>query len=153
MSYHTVIIVGRLGRDPELRYTPTGQAVCSLSVATDRSYTNREGQRVSQTTWFRVSVWGKQAETVNQFLQKGRQVLVEGRLNSDESGNPRTFSRQDGSVGASYELYANTVRFLGSRGDTAGGNAAASGGGTQAATTTSSDFDFGDFNDDDFIDF
>lgn len=151
MSYHTIILVGRLGRDPELRYTPTGQAVCSLNIATDRSYTNRDGQRVSQTTWFRVSVWGKQAETTNQYLQKGRMVLVEGHLNSDESGNPRTFTRQDGSVGASYEVTAMTVRFIGGRGDTAGGGNA--GGGTQGATTTSSDFDFGDFNDDDFIDF
>jgi single-strand DNA-binding protein len=78
-------------------------------------------------------------------------VLVEGHLNSDDSGNPRTFTRQDGSAGASYEVTANTVRFLGGRGDTAGGGNA--GGGAQGATTTSSDFDFGDFNDDDFIDF
>jgi len=151
MSYHTIIVVGRLGRDPELRFTPSGQAVCNLSVATDHSYTSRDGQRVSQTTWFRVTVWGKQAETVNQFLAKGRQVLVEGRLNSDENGGPRVWTRQDGTPSASYEITANTVRFLGSKSD----SQQSSGGGSNnsAATTTSSDFDFGDVGDDDFIDF
>lgn len=150
MSYHTIILVGRLGRDPELRFTPTGQAVCNLSVATDHSYTGRDGQRVTQTTWFRVTVWGKQAETVNQYLAKGRQVLVEGRLSPDQNGGPRVWTRQDGTPTASYEMTATTVRFLGGRGDTASGGG---GGNDAAATTTSSDFDFGDVGDDDFIDF
>ena len=149
MSYHTIILVGRLGRDPELRFTPTGQAVCNLSVATDHSYTGRDGQRVTQTTWFRVTVWGKQAETVNQYLAKGRQVLVEGRLSPDQNGGPRVWTRQDGTPTASYEMTATTVRFLGGRGD----NAPSGGGNDAAATTTSSDFDFGDVGDDDFIDF
>jgi single-strand DNA-binding protein len=82
--FHKVILVGNLGRDPEMRYTPGGQAVCTLSVATNRTWT-RDGEQQKETTWFRVTVWGKQAESVNQFLKKGRQVLVEGRLNPDEN--------------------------------------------------------------------
>lgn len=151
MSYHTVIVVGRLGRDPELRYTPTGQAVCNLSLATDNSYTDRNGQRISKTIWFRVTVWGKQAETVNQYLSKGRQILVEGRMNPDENGGPRIWTRQDGTPAASYEITARTVRFLGGRNDTQ----APSDGGSDnpAVTTTNTDFDFGDLSDDDFLDF
>lgn len=152
MTYHTIIIVGRLGRDPELRYTPTGQAVCNLSLASDSSYV-KDGQRVSQTTWFRVTVWGKQAETVSQYLQKGRMVLVEGRMNPDSNGGPRVWTRQDGTAASSYEVNATTVRFLGGRGDGAPGAAGGGAATTEGATTTSSDFDFGDFNDDDFIDF
>ena len=149
MSYHTIILVGRLGRDPELRFTPTGQAVCNLSVATDHSYTGRDGQRVTQTTWFRVTVWGKQAETVNQYLAKGREVLVEGRMNPDDNVGPRIWTRQDGTPAASYEITAQTVRFLGGRGDSSG----SSGGDSSGATVTNTDFDFGDLNDDDFLDF
>jgi single-strand DNA-binding protein len=116
MSYHTVIIVGNLGRDPEMRYTPNGSAVTSLNVATNRTYTDNAGQKVKETTWFRVSVWGKQAENVNNYLKKGSMVLVEGELRPDkETGNPRIFSRNDGSSGASYEINARTVRFLSSR--------------------------------------
>ncbi|MBN2047199.1 MAG: single-stranded DNA-binding protein [Anaerolineaceae bacterium] len=129
MSYHTIIIVGRLGRDPELRYTASGQAVCNFPVATDYTYTNRDGSRVSETTWFRVSVWGKQAETTNQYLQKGRQVLVEGRLRGDENGSPRVWTRQDGTPAASFEITANTIRFLGSRGDNDSGQSSSSGSG------------------------
>jgi single-strand DNA-binding protein len=149
MSYHTIIIVGRLGRDPELRYTSTGQAVCTLNVATDNSFTNRDGTRVDRTVWFRVTVWGKQAETVNQYLQKGRQVLVEGRMNGDESGNPRVWTRQDGTPAASFEVTASVVRFLGGRGDTA----STPSDDNSAVTTSNTDFDFGDLSDDDFLDF
>jgi single-strand DNA-binding protein len=113
MSYHTVIIVGNLGKDPEMRYTPNGSAVTSLNVATNRTYTDGSGQKVKETTWFRVSVWGKQAESVNNYLKKGSMVLVEGELRPDkETGNPRTFTRSDGTSGASYEINARTVRFL-----------------------------------------
>jgi len=113
MSFHTIIIVGNLGRDPEMRYAPNGNAVTSLSVASNRQYTDSSGQKVKETTWFRVSVWGKQAESVNTYLQKGSSVLVEGELRPDkETGNPRTFTRSDGSIGTSYEVTARTVRFL-----------------------------------------
>jgi single-strand DNA-binding protein len=117
MSFHTIIIVGNLGRDPEMRYAPNGNAVTSLSVASNRQYTDSSGQKVKETTWFRVSVWGKQAESVNTYLQKGSSVLVEGELRPDkETGNPRTFTRSDGSIGTSYEVTARTVRFLSTKG-------------------------------------
>lgn len=115
--YQKVIIIGRLGRDPEMRYMSDGTAVTNFNVATNRSWTDQaSGQRRDETTWFRVSVWGRQAETTNEYLAKGRQVLVEGRMNSDpETGGPRIFNRQDGTVGASYEIRAFNVRFLGGR--------------------------------------
>ncbi len=111
--YQKVIIVGRLGQDPEMRYTPSGQPVTSFSVATDRRWTDQAGQQQERTTWFRVSVWGKQAESCNQYLVKGQQVLVEGQMNPDpETGRPKIWTRQDGTSGASYELTAYTVKFL-----------------------------------------
>jgi single-strand DNA-binding protein len=118
--YHKVVLVGNVGRDPELRYTPSGQAVTNLSVATNRSYKNSSDETVEETIWFRVTCWGRMAETVNQYVKKGRQVLVEGRLIGDESGNPKIWNRQDGTPGASFEINAQTVRFLGGR--PAGGN-------------------------------
>jgi single-strand DNA-binding protein len=115
--YHTIIIVGNLGRDPEMRYTPSGQAVTNLSVATNRQYTGSDGTPIKETIWFRVSVWGKQAETCNQYLRKGSKVLVEGRLTPDpKTGGPRIWQGQNG-PGASFEISASTVRFLSSRGE------------------------------------
>jgi single-strand DNA-binding protein len=113
--YHNIIIAGHLGRDPEMKYTPTGQTVTSLSVAVSDDYNSKEGERVKRTIWFRVNAWGKLAETCNEYLAKGRKVLVEGRLVADQNGNPRTFQRQDGSTGASFEITAKTVRFLSDR--------------------------------------
>lgn len=118
MSFQTVILVGNLGRDPEMRYTPSGQAVTSFSVATNRQYTNNNGETVKETIWFRISVWGKMAETCNQYLKKGAKVLVEGRLTADAStGGPRIWTGQDGQPRASFEVSAATVRFLSSRGE------------------------------------
>lgn len=118
MSYHTIILAGNLGRDPEMRYTPGGQAVTNFSVAVNDNYTNNSGERVDRTIWFRVTTWGKQAEICNQYLKKGRKVLVEGRLVVDPStGGPRIWNRQDGSPAASYEVNASLVRFLSSRGE------------------------------------
>jgi single-strand DNA-binding protein len=117
--YHTIIIVGNVGRDPEMRYSPNGQAVTSFSVATSRQY-EKDGQQVKETIWFRVSAWGKQAETCNTYLKKGSKVLVEGRLTADPAtGGPRVFTRQDGTTGSSFEISAATVRFLSSRGEDA----------------------------------
>jgi single-strand DNA-binding protein len=121
--FHKVILVGNLGRDPEMRYTPSGQAVTNLNVATNRTYTDNAGNQVKQTVWFRVSVWGKQAESAHQYLRKGRQVLVEGRLNPDDNGNPRIWNAQDGTPRASFEVTAETVRFLGGPGGEAGAGA------------------------------
>jgi single-strand DNA-binding protein len=117
--FHKVILVGNLGRDPEMRYTPGGQAVTTLSVATNRTW-NRDGEQQKETVWFRVTVWGRQAESVNQYLRKGRSILVEGRLNPDENGNPRVWTGNDGQARASFEVTAQTIKFLGGRGDAAG---------------------------------
>jgi len=131
--YSTVIIVGNVGRDPEMRYTPSGQAVTSFSVATNRQYTSNNGETVKETTWFRVSAWGKQAETCNQYLRKGSKVLVEGRLTSDPAtGGPRIWTGQDGSPRASFEISAGTVRFLSSRSE---GEAGAAPAGEEAGFT------------------
>ena len=111
--YQKVIIVGNLGRPPEMRFTPSGQAVTNLNVATNNQYTNAQGERVKETTWWRVSVWGKQAESCNQYLQKGSSVLIEGRMNPDENtGGPKLWKKQDDSMGANYDMTAQTVRFL-----------------------------------------
>lgn len=111
--FQQLMIVGYLGNDPVMRFTPSGQAVTSFSVATSRSYSNNAGEKIDETTWFRVSVWGAQAESCNQYLSKGRPVLVIGRLRPDpQSGGPRVFTRKDGSTGASFEVNALNVRFL-----------------------------------------
>ena len=117
MSFHTVILIGNLGRDPEMRYTPSGQPVTSFSVASNRSYTGSNGEKVDETIWFRVTAWGKLAETCNQYLHKGSKVLVEGRLQPDKNGGPRIWQKQDGTSGASFEVTAGTVRFLSTRGE------------------------------------
>ncbi len=123
--YQNLIIVGNLGRDPEMRYTPSGQAVTNFNVATNRKYTASDGNQVNETTWFRVSTWGKTAEVCNQYLKKGSKVLVEGRLNPDPStGGPRVWTRQDGTSAASFELTANQVRFLSTRFEDEGADSA-----------------------------
>ena len=120
--FQQITIVGYLGRDPEMRFTPSGQAVTSFSIATNRSYTNNSGQKVDETTWFRISVWGAQAESCNQYLKKGSAVLVVGRLRPDpQTGSPRVYTRKDGSTGASFEVNALNVRFLPSGGGGGGG--------------------------------
>ena len=115
--YHKIVIVGHLGRDPEIRYTADGTPVTNFSVASSRRWNRSDGTQVDETVWFRVSAWRRLAETCNQFLQKGRLVLVEGRLQPDERGNPRVFTRSDGTTGASYEVTAVVVKFLGGRGE------------------------------------
>jgi single-strand DNA-binding protein len=116
--YQKIIIIGNLGRDPEMKYLSSGDPFTSFSVAVNDQFINQSGQKVKSTTWFRVSVFGKQAENVNQYLKKGSKVLVDGRLTSDnETGGPRLWKRQDGSISASFEIKANTVQFLSSRMD------------------------------------
>ena len=115
--FQTTILIGNLGKEPEMRYTSTGQPVTTLSVATNRRYNDANGQSQNETTWFRVSVWGKQAEPCNQYLHKGSRVVVEGRLTPDpETGGPHIWE-SNGKVGASYEVTASTVRFLSARED------------------------------------
>ncbi|MDX2043074.1 MAG: single-stranded DNA-binding protein [Acidobacteriota bacterium] len=109
MSFNKITIIGYLGRDPELRYTPQGTAVCKMSVATTERRKNSIGESEEHTTWFRVTVWGRQAELANEYLGKGRQVYVEGRLRleeyADREGNPRI----------SAEVTATDIQFLGTR--------------------------------------
>ena len=115
--YHKVIIVGNLGRDPEMRYTPDGTPVTEFSVATNYRWKRQDGTQVDETTWFRVTAWRQLAELCNQYLSKGRQVLIEGRLKPDETGGPRVWTGNDGQARASYEVRALTVRFIGGRGE------------------------------------
>jgi single-strand DNA-binding protein len=115
--FHTIILAGNLGRDPEMRYTQSGQAVTNFSVAVNDSYTNNSGERIERTLWFRVTTWGKLAETCNNYLKKGRKVLVEGRIVADPAtGGPKVWEGESGPR-ASFEISASTVRFLSSRAD------------------------------------
>lgn len=138
--YQKLIIVGNLGSDPEMKYMPDGQAVTNLSVACNRRWNDRvTGQQQEEVTWFRVSVWGRQAEAANQYLEKGRQVLIEGRLRPDpNTGGPRLWTRNDGTVGASFKVVADRVQFLGGN-----GNGSAKGNG-HAGTTTQPDYEEAD---------
>lgn len=114
--YHKVIIAGHLGTDPEMRYTPEGTPVTSFRMASNIRHRDAGGEPREETIWFRVSVFGRQAEIANQHLQKGRAVLVEGRLRPDpETGGPRIFRRSDGTAGAVYEVRADRIVFLGPR--------------------------------------
>lgn len=117
--FQQLTLVGNLGSDPEMRYMSDGQAVTNFSLACNRRWNDRiTGQPQEEVTWFRVSVWGGQAEAVNQYLRKGRQVLVQGRLRPDpKTGSPSLWTRSDGSVGASFEVVASQVQFLGSNGN------------------------------------
>jgi single-strand DNA-binding protein len=101
-----IMIIGNLGRDPEMRYTPSGNSVTSFSVATNRTYTTSEGERRDETEWFNVSAWNKLAEQCNQFLTKGRRVYVEGRLKS------RSYEGRDGKTRFVNEITAGHVLFL-----------------------------------------
>lgn len=124
--YSKHVLVGYLGRDPEMRYTPNGQAVCSFSVAVSRKWTDAQGQPHDETTWYKVSTWGKLAETCNQYLTKGQMVLVEGdRIKLD------AYTNREGQPTASVELTAQTVKFLGRREGGAGGQGQGTGGGRQ----------------------
>lgn len=110
--YQKTIVVGHLGRDPEMRYTPDGTPVTSFSIATTRKWTNSEGQQQEKTTWFRVTAWRKLAETCNQYLSKGRLVLVEGDIDVSAWSD-----KTSGEARATLELQARTVKFLGGRGE------------------------------------
>ena len=111
--YQKLTIVGNLGKPPEMRYLPNGTAVTDMSVATNRVY-YKDQQKITETAWFRVSVFGKQAESCNQYLDKGSRVLVEGYLRADDDGNPRVWTRNDGTPAASFEMTAQNVTFLSS---------------------------------------
>ena len=116
--YQMLTIIGRLGKDPELRYTPTGTPVCTFNVATDRVWNNDQGVRQEETTWHRVTTWRKQAEICAQYLTKGSMVLVTGTVKA------QGFTSRDGQASASLEINADQVKFLST--NNANANAAAS---------------------------
>jgi single-strand DNA-binding protein len=113
MSFNKIIICGNLGRDPELRYTAQGTPVCSFSMATNERRKDRNGEMQDHTTWFRITLWNRLAETASQYLQKGRQVYIEGRLRVEE------YTDRDGKPRHSLEVFATDMQFIGSRGDEA----------------------------------
>jgi single-strand DNA-binding protein len=127
-SFNKITIVGYLGRDPQIRYTPQGTAVCDFSIATsERRGGGADAQDI--TTWFKITVWGKQAETANQYLAKGRQVYIEGRLRQEE------YTDREGLKRTSLTVNASDVQFLTPKGNDEGGSNYAprqSGGGSSA---------------------
>ena len=110
MSFNKIILVGNLGRDPELRYTAQGTPVCSFSMATNERRKDRNGEMQDHTTWFRITLWNRLAETASQYLQKGKQVYIEGRLRVEE------YIDRDGKPRHSLEVFATDMQFIGSRG-------------------------------------
>jgi single-strand DNA-binding protein len=142
--YHKVTIIGNLGKDPEMRYTPSGQQVTSFNVATSEKWTGQDGNAQERTIWWRVSAWGKLAEVCNEYLKKGRQVFVEGSMVVDQkTGQPRIWTGQDGVAHASLEVRALTVKFLGGRGEaTAHAEASAATGGADGPMGDEGDIPF-----------
>jgi single-strand DNA-binding protein len=120
-SFNKIVIVGYLGRDPEIRYTPQGTAVCNFSIATTEKRKDKAGEMQDVTTWFRVVVWGKQAEVANQYLSKGRQVYVEGRLRQDE------YTDREGNKRQTLEVNATDIQFLTPKGEGAAASQAGAG--------------------------
>jgi len=107
MSFNKIILVGNLGRDPEMRYTPQGTPVCSFSLATNERRKDKTGEMQDQTTWFRVTIWGRQAETASQYLTKGRPVYIEGRLRVEE------WTDREGKPRHTLEVTATDMQFIG----------------------------------------
>jgi single-strand DNA-binding protein len=104
------ILLGNLGRDAELRYTNSGKAVCDFSMATNRKYNNSSGEKVTETTWWKVTIWNALAEAIHMYLKSGMLVYIEGTIKPDEGGNPRIWQTKDGDPAASFELTADVVR-------------------------------------------
>jgi len=119
MSVNKAILVGRLGRDPETRYTSGGQAVCNFTLATDETYKDRNGERQKRTEWHRIVVWGKQAEIAQQYLHKGSLIFVEGRIQT------RQWDDREGQKRTTVEIVANSFRMLGGRAEGAAAGAGA----------------------------
>jgi single-strand DNA-binding protein len=118
MAINKVILIGNLGKDPEVRHSPTGQAVCNLSIATSESWTDKNGQKQEKTEWHRVVVFSKLAELCGQYLSKGRQAYIEGKLQT------RSWQDKDGQTRYTTEVVAQSIQFLGGNaGKSAGNNA------------------------------
>lgn len=108
-----LIIVGNVGQDPEMRYTPTGDAVVNFSIATNRQWNDSEGNKKKETTWFRISFWRGAAETINQYVRKGTPLYIEGRLRAE----PEVYERKDGSWATSYEVTGDRFEFISGTGN------------------------------------
>lgn len=130
MSFNKIILIGNLGRDPELRYTPQGTPVCSFTMATNEKRKDRSGENQDVTTWFRVTFWGRQAETASQFLTKGKPIYVEGRLRIEE------WTDRDGKPRYTLEVHATDMQFIGQRNDELGTSASASGKSAPSSNTS-----------------
>lgn len=116
-QYNKQIFTGNLGKDPEMRYTPTGKTVTEFTVASHDQYNNAEGETVKITTWFKCTAWGKRAELINQYFRSGDPIQIEGKLKPDpQTGRPAIWIRQDGSPAADYEITVQEFYFL-PRGD------------------------------------
>jgi single-strand DNA-binding protein len=121
MSVNKAILIGRLGKDPELKYTPSGKAVCNFTVATNERWSGADGQKNETTTWHNIVAWGKQAELLKEYLSKGREVYIEGRIDN------RTYDKKDGTKGYISEVVVQNFQFIGGRGDSAPAGPSSSG--------------------------
>ena len=130
MSVNKVILVGRLGRDPETRYTGGGQAVCNFTMATDESFKSKSGERQKRTEWHRIVVWAKLAEIAQQYLKKGSQIYLEGRIQT------REWTDKENQKRTTVEIVASDIKFLGSKSDSTGSSYRSA-----SASTGSADFD------------
>jgi len=140
MAVNKVILIGNLGQNPEIRYSPSGQGICNFSVATNEAWTDKNGQKQEKTEWHRIVVFGKLAELCNQYLVKGRQAYIEGKLQT------RQWQDKDNQTRYTTEVVAQTVQFLGGAAGASRGNAAeygsaasagpANGGGYSAAASS-----------------
>jgi single-strand DNA-binding protein len=139
------ILVGNLGRDPELRQTPNGQSVVNFTLATSENWTDKSGERQERTEWHRIVVWGRTAEMCNQYLSKGRTVYIEGRIQT------REWEDKDGNKRYTTEINAQTVQFIGPRQDGGGGSGGSSysGGSYSGGQSSGPDMDPGPPVDDD----
>jgi single-strand DNA-binding protein len=111
MSVNKAILIGRLGQDPDLRYTPSGRAVCSFPLATSERWTGQDGQKNESTTWHNIVAWGKQAEVIKEYLRKGREVYIEGRIDN------RSYEDKEGIKRYRSEVIVQNFQFIGSRSD------------------------------------
>jgi single-strand DNA-binding protein len=107
MSFNKIIVIGNLGRDPELRYTPQGDAVCDFSIATNEKKRDKAGELQDVTTWFKITLWGRKAETASKYLTKGKSVYVEGRLQIEE------WTDRDGNKRFTLVVQGNDMQFIG----------------------------------------
>ena len=114
MSVNKAILIGRLGKDPEMTYTQSGKAVCKFPLATSERWTSQDGQKQESTTWHNIVAWGRQGEVMKEYLSKGREVFIEGRIEN------RVYDKKDGTKGFTSEVIVQSFQFIGGRGDYAG---------------------------------